>query len=321
MMRPNKSAQEGFKLVAQISAASSQNCRASLQVRSASGHPQLCRRVICNLAPRLAVNSIRIQTHVNTYVLIMAACFGSVRAAALLCFYLSTNSGGVARSMTRHDLAFEWAALVNTQRACRRCEYECAPSLIQPGARPLFGRFKVWKNGILFLFEAPNWDDTFNKDKGYLTCESDTDPSGRFARRLMVEELGLDPDRFQVTNSVLCLPAKKNGRFPISVTQRRLCGSLIRDQIRILDPFAVVPVGRAALEATRHLEPHPYRRMIEAVARPIKWSGRWLFPLFHTSMLARNGPGGRREEDQRRDWRALRDFLKAHGIKVPSVAS
>ena len=220
--------------------------------------------------------------------------------------------------MTASELTRTWAALISAQKSCRLCTTECAPPLIQPGGRPLFGRFKVWKNGVLFLFEAPNWDDTFDEDKGYLTYDRETDPSGRFARQLMVEEVGLDPDFFQVTNSVLCLPAAKGGKFPISGTQRKLCGSLIRDQIRILDPAVVVPVGSAALLATRRLEGHPYRRMGDAVARPLRWSGRWLFPLFHTSMLARNGRGGRTAGDQRRDWRSLRAFLVAQGITVPS---
>jgi hypothetical protein len=130
--------------------------------------------------------------------------------------------------MTWPELALEWDALVNAQESCRRCVDECAPSLIQAGARPLFGRFKVWKKGILFLFEAPNWEDTFNEDKGCLTYDLATDPSGRFARLLMVEELDPDPDYFQVTNSVLCLPAERDGKFTISGAQRRLCSSLIR---------------------------------------------------------------------------------------------
>lgn len=215
------------------------------------------------------------------------------------------------------DNARTWTELVDAQKACRLCATECAPPLIQQGARPLFGRFKVWKNGVLFLFEAPNRDDTFDENKGYLTYDRETDHTGRFARQLMVEELGLDPDFFQVTNSVLCLPAGKDGKFPISGAQRRFCASLIRDQIQVLDPAVVVPVGGAALEATRRLASHPYRRMLDAVARPVRWSERWLFPLFHTSMLARNARGGRTADEQRRDWRLLRDFLKVQGVVVP----
>jgi hypothetical protein len=222
--------------------------------------------------------------------------------------------------MTDHELARAWSVLVETQKSCRLCATGCTPPLTHAGARPLFGRFTVWRNGVLFLFEAPNWDDTFNADKGYLTYDRETDPSGRFARQLMVEELGLNPDFFQVTNSVLCLPAGKDGKFPIKSAQRKLCASLIRDQIRVLDPVVVVPVGGAALEATRRLERHAYRNMADAVARPVLWAGRWLFPLFHTSMLARNARGGRRAHEQREDWRRLRDFLKSQGVFFPQFS-
>ena len=223
--------------------------------------------------------------------------------------------------MTSTGIAQAWSELIQSQSSCRRCSTECTPALIHEGARPLFGRFDVWQCGVLFLFEAPNWDDTFNKDKGYLTYDCETDPSGRFARQLMVEELELEPRFFQVTNSVLCLAARKDKSFPVTGAQRKLRSSLIRDQIRVLDPAIVVPVGGAALEATRQLESHPYRKIVEGVARPIRWSRRWLFPLYHTSMLARNARGGRKPDEQRADWRQLREFLSTQGVVVPSCGT
>ncbi len=81
--------------------------------------------------------------------------------------------------MTWPEHTRAWTELVDAQKSCRLCATECASPLIQSGARPLFGRFKVWKSGVLFLFEAPNWDDTFDEDKGYLTDDRETDPSGR----------------------------------------------------------------------------------------------------------------------------------------------
>jgi len=63
----------------------------------------------------------------------------------------------------------------------------CDSSLLHEGARPLFGRFTPWKNGLLFVFEALNPEDTRDPNKGYLTYDQGTDPTGRFARKLMVE--------------------------------------------------------------------------------------------------------------------------------------
>jgi uracil-DNA glycosylase len=247
-----------------------------------------------------------------------ARCAGYGSEAAGLGPELARADRAVGCTMMRSNMT-TWPELIESQRHCRLCATDCGRRVIEEGARPLFGRFRVWKNGVLFLFEAPNWDDTFDAGKGYLTYDSETDPTGRFARRLIKDELGMDPDFFQVTNSVLCLPSKNHGRFPITADQKRLCEPLIREQIRILDPTVVVPVGGAALEFTRRLERHPYRTMGEAAARPRQWFGRWLFPLFHTSMLARNGPTGRTEQHQREDWRALRKFLDEKGIPVPAA--
>lgn len=215
------------------------------------------------------------------------------------------------------ELDRAWHELKEAQEACTLCSTDGQVPLICQGAKPLFGKFNVWENGVLFIFEAPNEDDTFNPSKGYLTYDNETDPTGRFARLLMVEEMGLHPDNFQVTNSVLCLPAKKNGKFTVGSKQRKLCSSRLREQISVLDPAVVVPVGGAALIATRQLEDHGYRKMLEAVGCPVQWLGRWLFPVFHTGLLARNGPGGRKESDQRRDWQHLRRFIEDQGVNVP----
>lgn len=167
----------------------------------------------------------------------------------------------------------------------------------------------------MFIFEAPNRDDTFDKDKGYLTYDRETDPTGRFTRCLMVDELGLDPGFFQVTNSVLCLPAEIDGKFPISSGQRERCALRIGEQIQVLDPAVVVPVGGKALKAASLLECHPYREILKVVARPRRWLGRWLFPLCHTSRLGR---GNRPEQKQREDWRRLRHFLEEQGVFIPA---
>jgi hypothetical protein len=45
--------------------------------------------------------------------------------------------------------------------------------------------------GVLVVGEAPNHADTFAPDKGYLTYDDDTDPTGRFMRTLLIEEAGL----------------------------------------------------------------------------------------------------------------------------------
>jgi uracil-DNA glycosylase len=212
-----------------------------------------------------------------------------------------------------------WRQLQSEMESCRACREGRASPLIDPAARPLFGRFQPWPEGVLFVFEAPNLDDTVNPGKQHLTIDPDTDPSGRFTHLLVTVELGLDVSAFQVTNSVLCLPARSGDKYPVRALQTRTCSSNLQRQIDVLRPRVVASVGGAALGATRLLEDHGLRTLATAVARPVRWYGRWLFPLLHTSMMARNGPGGRRAEQQRADWRHLRAFLLEQGVTIPAA--
>jgi len=99
--------------------------------------------------------------------------------------------------------------------------------------------------------------------------------------------------------------------------QAELCSTRIRDQILTLEPTVVVSVGGRALAALRHIEDHKFQKMADAVASPRQWFNRWLFPVFHTGMLARNTRGGRPEALQRQDWRALRQFVESLHVRLP----
>ncbi|MBK8995704.1 MAG: uracil-DNA glycosylase family protein [Myxococcales bacterium] len=156
---------------------------------------------------------------------------------------------------------------------------------------------------ILFVAEAPNCDDTFDADKGYLTVDPDTDPSGRLFHDLFTRELGEAPDRLALTNAVLCLPRRVSGRHPVPASMIRECSGPLRAQIECLDPLIVAPLGTVALVALARIEEHSFRRLRDAVARPTLWFGRMLFPLAHPSRLGRVT---RNEQLQRQDWRELR---------------
>ena len=199
-----------------------------------------------------------------------------------------------------------WPALINRLEGCRVCHDS---DLLHVGARPLFCRYRGDRSDLLFVLEAPNHDDTFDPDKGYLTYDKDTDPSGRFFRELCADVLGEPPETVAVTNAVLCLPAGGGGRYPVAAAIMKNCSANLRDQIRSLDPLIVVTVGDKALDAARRIEDHGHRKLGEAVARPTPWFSRTLFAVYHTGLLARNGPSGRPAGRQREDWRALRGVL------------
>ena len=202
----------------------------------------------------------------------------------------------------------DWPKLKLQLAECRKCH---DLGLAEPGAKPLFMKQTPVAVDVLFVAEAPNAPDTFDPKKGYLTIEADTDPSGRFFRELLDEHLQLPEERIAVTNSVLCLPKRNNDRYPVTGKTMRACTDNLRATIEALNPAIVAPLGSVALQATGKVAPHGLTKMSDAVANPLPWFGRILFPLYHTGMLARNGPSGRKAPQQREDWQALKRALQA----------
>jgi uracil-DNA glycosylase len=196
-----------------------------------------------------------------------------------------------------------WREFVDRHRKCSRCRNE---GLLDTRSLPLFAKRPPRSFEILFILEAPNRDDTYNPNKRYITVDPSTDPSGRFFHDLFINELRFSFDDLFITNSVLCLPVEKAGKFPVSTGQRNNCLPILKQMINDFCPLIVCPMGTRALIATEQLYPHGYRTMAEAVAIPTPWYGRVLFPLFHTSGQARNPRNGRPEPQQRADWRRLR---------------
>lgn len=196
-----------------------------------------------------------------------------------------------------------WTRLIESRKKCAQCSCE---GLLDKGAFAILQKEAPRSFDILFILEAPNRDDTYNLNKGYLTIDPDTDPSGRFFCDLFRNELQFPMNDLFVTNSVLCLPAEKAGKFPVSAQQRRNCLPILRELIETFNPVIVCPMGTKALIATDGICNHGFRTMATAVANPLSWYGRTLFPLFHTSAQARNPRNGRPEPQQRADWRKLR---------------
>jgi uracil-DNA glycosylase len=197
---------------------------------------------------------------------------------------------------------------------CLECRLCHDAGLCYPNSFPLFMQRAPVNTDILFILEAPNWNDTFTPTKRYLTVDPDTDPSGEFFWDLFTRELCLDLEKYLfLTNSVLCLPRLSNDKFTVTSRHINYCSTWLKKIIDVFQPRIVCTIGKKALRATEKIEEHFLykKKLAEIVAAPFQWYGRTLYPLFHTALLGRKPPTGRSDELQRADWRKLRQLYDA----------
>jgi uracil-DNA glycosylase family 4 len=201
---------------------------------------------------------------------------------------------------------------------CEECELCKQDNLLYPTAFPVMMKSFPRNTDILFILEAPNFEDTHDVNKKYLTVDTETDPSGKFMYELFTHELRFDMQDLFLTNSVLCLPAKneKYGNYPVTSKQQKNCSKILRRMIDTFNPKIVCPLGTKALLATRKIQEHNFRKMATAFAQPTNWYNRILFPLYHTSALARNPRFGRPEKEQRMDWQKLKRTWETVNTRV-----
>ena len=198
-----------------------------------------------------------------------------------------------------------WLQEVRRCSKCFKSENPCVFIGQEGHARPLFYEGGNWESDILFVMEAPNYGDTFNPAKGRMTFGEESDPTGRFFEECLRTEVGMEPEQIMVVNSVFCLPACKDGRYPVSSKQKRYCSTNLKSVIESIDPRIVVTLGGAALDALKLIEKHDLT-LRNQVAEPTAWFGRILFPLYHPSNLGRVS---RSTAKQRTDYRALRVLM------------
>jgi uracil-DNA glycosylase family 4 len=186
-------------------------------------------------------------------------------------------------------------------------------------------------SGVVIVMEAPNHNDTYNPGKGYLTCDTDTDETGKFVLALL-ESIRLSTHDVVLTNTVQCLPARRGDRYPIYGAQRNNCRAHLDRLFEILRPRVVIAFGNEALQALHRF--HPIRiegrlqrfgelKVSRLAAKPIApWANTTLLPLFHPGPIVRANayrkdgtPGtGRSAEQQVADFRVVRLLLDGMGV-------
>jgi uracil-DNA glycosylase len=196
-------------------------------------------------------------------------------------------------------------------RMCRVCQETRPPLAYQDPERkayPLFHKAGNLHSPVVFVMEAPNWTDTFDKAKGHLTIDTDTDPTGVFFRRCLAEGLSMGPEDIYLTNSVLCLPAKaRGGSYPARARQQSLCAPRLAAILDGIAPHVVATLGAKALQALNRISPHSLT--LKDAGRGHDWNGRIVFPMGHPSRQGRHSPTGRGEKLQLSDYHELRKLL------------
>lgn len=194
-------------------------------------------------------------------------------------------------------------------KACTRChELELLHVDETRGvARPMLQQRPTGALGILIVGEAPNWDDTYHPDKGHITYDPDTDPTGRFIS-LLIDDVGLRADEIAdvlFTNAALCLPTSRDGKYPVGKRQTDLCRPWLIRLIEDADVKVVVTMGATPLRALNRIERHKLT-LRSGVGKLHRWFGRTLLPLYHAGLLGRIS---RTAKQQRADIRPLREHL------------
>lgn len=190
-----------------------------------------------------------------------------------------------------------FALLVAEVAACRRCPaMEGRRRVLSPSNGPITPR-------VLFIAEAPG---RFGAEQTGVPLAADQ--SGRNFARLLVES-GLTRDDIFITNAVLCNPQDDRGRNrPPRPAEVRNCAVHLRAQFDLITAPVVVTLGAMALRAIGAITAHQLT-LSGAVARPVDWNNRVLFPLYHPSPQAlMSRPLARQIEDYRALGRLLREI-------------
>ncbi len=151
-------------------------------------------------------------------------------------------------------------------------------------------RVLSWANGapgapIMFVGEAPG---RLGADRTAIPFHGDV-AGDNFEK--LIALAGLSRKDVFVTNAVLCNPKDDKGNnAPPSKLNLRNCAHNLRKQIEVIRPSLVVTLGAAALEATKHIEPHSLS-LATHVRTTHRWNGVTLLPLYHPgarAMIHRN---------------------------------
>lgn len=205
-------------------------------------------------------------------------------------------------SISRQGRDEVFADLVADVQACRAC------ARMEGRTRVLSAANGSTDARICFVAEAPG---RFGGERTGIPLSADQ--SGKNFSRLL-DAAGLDRASVFITNAVLCNPQDARGRnAPPTKTEIRTCSGFLASTLRVLQPRFIVTLGGVALAALALIEPHNLKLATDC-GQPVRWSGRWLIPMYHPSpraQLSRSFP------DQSADFRQLGAFIRDGSHDLP----
>jgi uracil-DNA glycosylase family 4 len=163
---------------------------------------------------------------------------------------------------------------------CDKCRYE---GLLHDGAYPVLHKNPPQDALVLCVLEATNSRDTFEMLR--ITCGPESDETGQFLGELL-QSVDFSCEEVILTNSVLCLPVKKDDKYPVNAGQLRNCNYWLKRLIDDIEPELVIAFGGKALEALDMIAYHGLT-LQESVGSNYPWYGRTLIPLYHAGRRAR----------------------------------
>lgn len=157
------------------------------------------------------------------------------------------------------------------------------------------------ESDIIFIAEAPG---RLGADRTGIPLYGDK--TGDNFENLL-SNIGWQRDEIFITNAVLCNPREESGNNSTPTKEEIFnCLPYLAMTIELINPKLIVTLGAVALRALDFIEPHAFI-LKEHVATPMKWHGRYVFPLYHPGPRAMIH---RSLSKQRADFMALDNFAK-----------
>lgn len=162
-----------------------------------------------------------------------------------------------------------FADLIQAVQHCTLCPRLCGRKkvLSQSNGDP--------HSALLFVAEAPG---RLGADRtGVPLCGDQT--GDNFER--LLGTVGWRREGVFTTNAILCNPQEDSGNNGTPTAEEIAnCSAYLEMTISVVDPAVIVTLGTSALKALEHICPHALN-LRDAVAKPARWAGRTLFPLYH----------------------------------------